>query len=527
MPSTGRVTFNLTNLTFSIAALLKGVSFVGGITLRGPINDPKDIITSWPQFEKIFGGLIPTSDFPLLCKRALERGAQLRVSSIRNYTDPADASTLTATKATTTAFANSTPANLFSLPIKYAGADYNNIRSAIEAATNGNALYFNLRIYHLNDPSLTETYQNLQAPLVAGAGPTVANSHYLDAVIRGSALVNVTYNDLSGIATQALLRPVNVVKVYSTGSNGSTVVAADYIGDAAGGTGLHSFNPYADAMQMGFPEISTAAIHTAGAAYADNRKDLQYFAHLDNSLVTATALNTERDSTAVNTMYAAFFAGGIKINDPITQAPKNISELGDVFGICAYSDSKEHEWFSFAGKNRGWVPNAIGVVNNFGSPALQADLELLANHQINMMIQADGQIYLSGNFSAQLINDAMSWNNAVRCIIHQKKSLGPALRRFLEEPTDFVTFKKIFREGAEPYLDMLVRERALFSYVWDGDQIASKLSELKVNNPIDIQNGKYKVRLFEKIIPSLNEITIDIIVSPLGVEFNILQQQTA
>ncbi len=522
MPGTARVNFNITNLTFSIAALLKGISFVEGITLRGPSSDPKDIITSWDQFEKLFGGLIPSSDFPLLCKRALERGAQLRVNRVVHYTDVSDSATTTAVKATTTAFSNSTPTALFSLTLKYAGADYNNIRAAIEAASNGNSLYFNLRIYHINDSSLTETYQNLKAPLVAAAGPTIANSHYLDAVIKGSQLVDVTYNDLSGIATALLLRPANVVKTYASGSDGGTVVAVDYVGDSAGGTGFYAFNPYADAMQICAPEMSDNDIHVGGSAYAAARTDLQYFAHLANTNTSATGYITDRDTTAIDSKYTAFFGGGVKVLDQTTGVSKSISELGDVLGICAYSDRTAHEWFSFAGINRGFIPNCLGVVNNFGTPALQDDLELLAQHQINMVVQMDGRIYLSGNFSGQLTNDAMSWNNAVRLIIYQQKSLGPALRAFLEEPGDIQTFKAIYR-GVEPFLDMLVRERALFSYSWQGDQFASKLSDVTVNNLTDLGNGKYKARLFEKIIPSLNEITVDIVVTPLSVNFNVVQ----
>lgn len=615
--NTARVRFSFTDLTYSVASLLKGVSFVGGITIRGPINNPKDIITSWPQFERIFGGLTPDTDFPLLCRRALQRGGQLRVARLGHYTDPTVASTLDATKATVvtpkiltfsaalitgnqynltingtaiaqTTYATSsdatmaaiitaikaspyvadaflTPAGsglvrvitilpkvaltltvntitggasqavitttsgtagaivnnknetLFSIVPKNPGSDYKNLVLVISNATNGNANYFNLAVNHTVDTYLNELFENLIIPTTL---PDAAHSKYLDKVIKGDELLTFTYADISALTSPT--RPVNGSYYFTGGSNGSTLVDADYIGDAAAGNGLHAFDAYDDAMQMGFPEISSTAVHTAGAAYAESRQDLQYFGHLANTNLTATTLIADRVTTTVDTKYCAFFAGGLTILDPLTSNTKQISELGDVFGIAAYSDGVSHEWFSFAGKNRGFITDALGIVNNFGTAALSGDLNLLANHQINMVVQADGKMYLSGNFSAQLDSSVMSFNNAVRLLIFQQKSLGPALKKYLEEPADLQTFKGIYNQTARPFLDMLVQQRALFSYSWDGDQNISEIENVKVNNLTDLGLGKYKVKLFEKIIPSLQEIAIEIVATPLDVKFNAL-----
>lgn len=619
MPSTAKVRFNISDLTFSIASLLKGISFVGGVTLRGPINDPNEIITSWPQFEKQFGGLIPGSDFPHLCKRALERGSLLRVGRQGHYTDPTDASTLDAIKSAIippriltfsaalislntynltingTAIAASvfaTDSNttmaliatniaaspyvngayvvpvvgsnlnrvilifpkvaltltvnavtlgasqatvvptastaatvlskgnqaLFTIAPKNHGADYDNLSMTISNASNGNANYFNLAITHATDSFVNESYENL---IISGI-PNQANSHYLDTVIKGTQLLAFTYGDLSGLT--APLRPVNATYKFTGGSNGTAPGDSDYIGDAGGKNGLHAFDGYDDAMQMGFPEISANAVHIAGAAYAASRADLQYYAHLSNANTTSAGYITDRTTTVIDTPYCAFFGGGLKVTDPITGLPVNISELGDIFGICAYSDSVAHEWFSFAGRNRGFITNALGIVNNFGTAALSGDLELLAQRQINMVVSTGGKMFLSGNFSAQLATSQMSFNNTVRFIIFQKKSLGPSLQAFLEEPADLNTLKAIFR-GVKPFFENLIAERALFSYVWDGDQGISKIENVQVNNLTQLGLGKYKVRLYEKIIPSLQEIAIDITITPLNVSFEVLQNQ--
>lgn len=99
MPNAPKVSFNIVNLSFTVAQQVLGISCVQGITLRGPFAKPDLLIGSWPQFVNLYGGYIPSSDFPLLCKRAFDRGAQLRVSRVGHYTTITDKSSLDADKA--------------------------------------------------------------------------------------------------------------------------------------------------------------------------------------------------------------------------------------------------------------------------------------------------------------------------------------------------------------------------------------------------------------------------------------------
>tara|TARA_R110002020_G_scaffold54690_5_gene152278 strand:- start:4011 stop:5834 length:1824 start_codon:yes stop_codon:yes gene_type:complete len=101
MPNAANVSFNIINNAQIASQPLDGVFYVEGITERGPFGDPKEVITSWSQFVSIFGGLIDNSDFPLLCKRALDAGALLRVNRIGHYTDISNKSTLDAVIAST------------------------------------------------------------------------------------------------------------------------------------------------------------------------------------------------------------------------------------------------------------------------------------------------------------------------------------------------------------------------------------------------------------------------------------------
>ena len=93
-----RVTLTETDLSQSVDNPQTGISYVEGITEKGSINKPQ-LISSAIQFERIFGGELKTSDFPLIVKRALSYGVVLLVSRIAHYTDITDASSLTALNA--------------------------------------------------------------------------------------------------------------------------------------------------------------------------------------------------------------------------------------------------------------------------------------------------------------------------------------------------------------------------------------------------------------------------------------------
>ena len=169
MPNAATVQFNVKNFTPGVSVPAPGIFYVMGITKRGPIEQPGlevSLINSWSQFERTFGGLLNgTSDFPYLCKRALARGARLRVCRV-------DAASTAGVKATVINIENTTtPATLFTIIPKYKGANYNNISVEVEAASNGDTTnYFNLSITHALESELDEYYENVYKFIVGTGG---------------------------------------------------------------------------------------------------------------------------------------------------------------------------------------------------------------------------------------------------------------------------------------------------------------------------------------------------------------------
>jgi len=497
MPNTAKVQFNVKNFTPGISTPAPGIFYVLGITKRGPLEDPtheKALINSWPQFERVFGGLTQSSDFPYLCKRALMRGARLRVCRV-------DAAATPAVKASAKNIANAdgVPVNLFSVQPKFHGADYNNFSIEIKAASNGNTGYWDMVITHSLEPELNETYINIKAFNKS----TADNQDCLDEVKSMSQNFNFTYLDAS--AATLLIPAVAAASAFSGGVDPAGHVAGDYT------TAFTAFDGADDGLVMAVPEMDATALNAAGITYAANRQDLAFFAHLPNSITTASGLASERTSIASNSKYGAMFGGGIKIREEKTLQEKSMSEMGDVLGVAAYVYNQFGQWYSLAGQTKGAVQDAIGVVNNFGTPASFADLNLLANSQINMMVQKNNIVQVSGNFSAQLENNQEKFLSVVMLVLWMKKTLKPILESYLEEPNDPITFQKIYYH-LKPYLDRLASPafRALYKYEYYGDQDASTLDDLQVNDPVDVQNGKYKINLKIWPIPSLQELTFNL-----------------
>lgn len=606
-----KVDFNIQNLSYSAATPTRGIHYVMGVTEMGPFAKPEQLISSWAQFQRVFGGYIAGSDFPLLCKQALDRGAILRVSRVGHYSDITDATTLDAVKAeqvnqvkltfsdalvasnqvdievnseaitpvvfttdndttltavasalagldgvqaayvipitgsvgtlnreivliTTTAadpvivanvtlgasqptissaavtsIANGSGLELFGLTPKYEGAAYNSLYAKVELQYGD---YFRL-IIGITGRTETETYQGLVTQNVAS--PT-----FLSQIAEKSQLVDVSYVDLSAETTIHV--PKAGTYYFGNGTDGTTPVASDYVGDAGAKNGFYAFDAYDDALDISAPEKSDSTIHQAGDAYVTLRKDIRYLAHLSNSNLTAASYIAERDALNIDNYLVEFYAGGLKVTDPLTSAVKEISELGAVIGAMSYSDRVTNESVSCANIERGKILNVVGVVNNYGAPASYVDLNSMAQRGINMVVNTNNTVYVNSMFSAANANSKLSFGNIVKFLLYLQKQLKPTLRRYLGNPNDFPQWKRLFLE-VQPMLDQMSKGewRALYAYDWQGDQFITDISQMTVNVPADVDQGKYKVRLFLKTVSPMVEITVDLVITPTNFEFEI------
>lgn len=495
MPQAARVNFNVQNFTSGVNIPTEVVMYVIGSTLRGPVMQPdlpESYINNITKLKRVFGGPVPGSDFYLLCKQAISSGAVLRICRV-------DTETPSSVVASPIEVKNSSDNVLFTVTPKYAGAFYNNFKISVGLPTNGESDdYFDLQIVCESDPSLNEQYRNISIP-ESGAnteGQTFLNNIY-------SPHFKFGYQDLTSIDDT---KPVVVGGVsFEGGVDPGALTDADYI------SAFDTFDDLDDGSIITVLDSSEVSVHNAGALYALGRGDLVYFAHLSNSIKLADDLITAR-AEIINTKHVAIFGGGLKIQNPIKPNELlEISEMGAILGIAAKVHNDFGPWFSLAGYNRGRVTTAMGVVNNFGTPAKFTELNQLANAQINMMTVKNGEVQLSGNFSGQKENDLERFLSVVFLVLYLKRVLVPVLNEYLEEPNDPITFRAIYMRLVG-LLDDLTSpsKRAIYRYDYQGDQDANSLDDLQINDPIDVQNGKYKINLKIWPIPSMQELNFNL-----------------
>lgn len=635
---TGNVNFQVINEAKQIAQPPTGILFLGGICKRGPVHDPKYLISSPRQFRHIFGNVDIDSDFPRLVMEALKYGARIRVNRITDTDEEPDVAetavigmggisgavaeitsittiakvgsnldgkyflisagnggtdyyvwfdgpvdptipgrtgvkitlsgdktaaevatavhdaleaisgtpfssviggspftTQLVTAATAGICKNASAGNsgftvtvntpgvagtpstsLFQLVSKFPGEDYNNMVATISNATNNNSDYFNLTLSFSNDDQVTEVYENLYID----NHPDVASSDYLQKLELNSYLASVVYSDLSALGGQ--LRPTNGTYLFDGGTDGSAPGVEDYIGNSSDRTGFYAWDPYDDAYAVAYPEMSPtdlSGIAVAGAAYAAARKDLVYYQHLDNLSTDAATYITEKQTDNVNSPYIVYTGGGYKITDTITGAEREISELTHILGQMAYVQNNYAPWASFFGMNRGVHMGVLGVVNNFGSPASLSDLDLLASNCINMVINRNGLNMLWDDYTGENTPSPMNFACIMNLLIYMQRSLRPTLESYLGEPTDFTLLKDLYYT-VRPFLEALIKGRALASYEWKGDQFATSFDDLDVNTADDMALGKITIELEIVTVAPLKSISVKIVLTRAGVSFN-------
>lgn len=475
-----------------------GICAMIGETERGAINKPTDI-SSWYEFQREFGGLMSTSNFPLVCKRALDGGAKIKVVKVAHYSNAADLSTLTGVKA---AAAN----NVFLA--KNIGV-WGDSLTVVVTVSQSNSSKRDVKISLAGYDSFTQTVKGLNAVLTADDIALLNSTAYY--IVSGQAI-----GDTLAAATYT----------FSGGENTGTVVTADYVGSNITGTGIFALNTAKDIWYAAVPDKTVNAIDLALSLYCDSRKDIRPILRTPtgatkNAIVAYRQALSPYTGTAIDSWRAIGFTGGLKVIHPTTNTEVEISEIGDVVAKIFAKDNNGNSWDSFAGTERGVIENCNGVVVDFASPALESDAAIVIENGINPIINHD--VYgatIWGNRS--LLSDQsklLRYAHVGDIVLYLMRKIKPIASKYLFEPNDVDTWKSIYVD-IHPILEGLKTGRAIWAYEYQGDQNADSIEDAKVNTKTDIDAGKYKavIRLYPKSKLEFIDIGINITNSLLSVD---------
>ncbi|MBQ4432033.1 MAG: hypothetical protein II877_11070, partial [Synergistaceae bacterium] len=177
-----------TDLSYYVDTMLKGISCVIGITEKGPIGEPQ-LISSEMQYERVFGGNLKTSDFPMLVKRALSYGAVLWVSRTAHYTDITKKNTLTAKSA-------SVSVNVLKISASSPGTWGNNLQVVISESSLDPSVLFNVSV--LENGEEVESLSDMSMDESSDTYIENSGSAYLAFEITGSGLPRTGTYSLTG-----------------------------------------------------------------------------------------------------------------------------------------------------------------------------------------------------------------------------------------------------------------------------------------------------------------------------------------
>ncbi|PIR19821.1 MAG: hypothetical protein COV45_09210 [Deltaproteobacteria bacterium CG11_big_fil_rev_8_21_14_0_20_47_16] len=153
-----KVTFTERDLSFFIQAVTQGRNCVQITARRGPVNEVK-LVGSMKQFQENYGLPIDSSDSDIVVQRAFDRGAVLYINRVVHYTDPADASTIAALKASLT-LQDQQSRNTLTIEAANQGTWGNTLVVTI-TANDVDPDRFDLRIDYPEQSELSESYRYL------------------------------------------------------------------------------------------------------------------------------------------------------------------------------------------------------------------------------------------------------------------------------------------------------------------------------------------------------------------------------
>lgn len=507
--STGRARSESEVVDLSVTAPtgFKGVVALIGITELGEIGKTRSI-GSWPEFRRYFGGLIPESIFPLLCKRALERGTRIRVTRAGHYSDIEDAGTLDGTAGTVTA------GNLV-YTAKSVGAGYNKISVATVASVSGFD-GFDLLVTHAGFPELSQRVLNIPKT------PTAA-----DLLVVNNQLKHIQIA-LGGVETDIIAAAAVPLAtgVQVTGS----IVAADLIGSQVSSTGIRAFDEDTDFVRISAPEYALPLLDAGLVAYAELRGGIRAWLRTPTGIDGDTAKDYRNAAgiyagTAIDSWYGSMVFGGLKVIDPLTNTEIVITALTDVLGAAGAKDVDGKDWFATAGQKRGRLYSTNGLEYNVGSSGRAAEFDALDISGVNAVIDdKDYGVCYWGNSTLQKADTLLKSENVAELLIYMGRALLPIAKAELFDPNDVVTWKTIWRKSTA-ILDAVKDARGIWDYKYEGDQFIDKVEDAQINSTEDLDSGKYTARIFLKPKQAMQYTLFQLVVTNSGAKFDLLSEE--
>ena len=450
MPVSPYVSFKFVNDNVQQTTAQLGVSLFLARTTKGPYDDPSELITSYSQFQRVFGEeTVPDGSMSNI-RKALEGGSKLRI--VRVLGQGATKGVVSTTSRSTLAVTqNSLSSDESEISALSATPVEPSVSTLISISSNGttygfglvtkgygdsigdgdtfsigfymqaNTLYY--KIYSENkdvlESGVVATWKTADS-LNSTSFDYIAlssffnNSDYIEPVItEGSSLNNLirwlaksvdsTNNAVTVTVGGSTPTTTEVYFSGTTGEAGTDPTADEWIAS------LECVRDYQDIYHVACSHLdqhlsSTSdqlSVHAAAADLANELDEWLYFIEVPKYTTHYTQGTTVRDYESIcdwintcllsvgNSKYVAYFSCGILYySDEGYEMDCDV--MGTVFGLADASSSAYGPWRSFAGMNRGVIQDSLGPVSpNYGAPSRYDELNELAQSYANTIVIKD------------------------------------------------------------------------------------------------------------------------------------------
>lgn len=380
----------------------RGTMLIAGVTEWGPLV--ATACSSWAQWKKLYGWFLSGYETALQvflyfeeAKRA-GRGGKVITERVVHYTDhtTVGAAPLSALRGSTQL---STGTGVYGIraTLTVTGKYYGALALTVQvvAATNGNAEYFDLLVFHPRQVTPIERFRNLTMDSTATRyAPTVVNT------VEESLYITVT--DLVVVGTATERRPANLaaVQALTGGDNGLTALAAaDYLGGTANKTGLYAFNLVNEGVSLIVPDINTAVNQDLFTNWCQDSKGGKVVFVTDAAQAAAKTTVIAHASALTDSIYrTGVYWPHIRVANPdksiYGQAETILARpSGSVAGRESFlandglSSEKRGPFSSPSNEKYGWLQSAVGLETLVGHEVMDPDVQdEVSDYGINCII---------------------------------------------------------------------------------------------------------------------------------------------
>ena len=541
--------FNLKNNNVESTVPLNGVSVVLARTTKGPQNDPSTLISSLSQFSKVYGKEIVPDGSISNIEKALAGGSTLRIVRVQG-SDATKGLVGTKDKDLFSIQVGSIKIG-FGLQTKYKGDSIGSGSTyTFQAALNGSSVVYKVVDADGNtilDSGTMFTFKS-KDDNNAAVFDYLALSNFFQSNQYFEPIITTPNGQITSIegmidwlgtvdgSNQTITVQFNSAELTTTytsvngtpGNQGTTPTLQDWE------TAFESILDFNDMYQVIASHIhqhlptDSIEFHSFVKTYADKLQEWIYYIECpkinDTKAKMIAWMNTTLASVG-HSMFIAYFGAGIKYYNN-AGILKDCDVLGSVIGLGDASAINYGPYKSFAGMNRGTLPDALGPVSpNYGSPSRYDDINDLAHSYLNLIVVKDtkssGKVaMLWHNFTSQVKQDSFRFISNVRLVLYMKKQFRPIIESYFEEPNIWGSWKRLYLE-AKPIIDDLVTNEAITDPNWIGDQDATSWSDLQINNEADARQGKYHAQFKFKDVATMQEITLDLVIDQASKESSV------